>query len=635
MTRKPGDLLVKSIACLRRKPGRSTDPGLGQSGLGQSGLGQSDHSLHRKLWIGTGIVTVCTIVLAMSLLVRSYDDFVTARRNLHDVSDYGQLLETANLLSAERGPTNGVLGEEASVDSASRQRLAQFRRASDAALAQLTGHARTPAASDHLHVPPAILDRVLQQLTRARAEVDRLGAMPLQDRRLAEIQHAIESMFAVVDLLQPAIGWKVQRLIERDASLAGPVLIGQMLGDLREYGGRIASQIMAPIAARQPLALANLIDFSRTRGRLLELWQLVGRQTNSAADPRLADVRHTAEQQFFGQGLTMLDDLVQEGRRSGDYSMTPAELTARFVPTLRPLEQLRRGFLDQTIEQVSADRDRALRTLAATAGLTTAILAILAGLIVSAQRFVFRPLLLARNMVIALAEDRDVTPSADPSRAREMNRLFDAIEVLRGKLRERAVLTGQLKLLAETDGLTGLLNRGALERIGETDAAYQGLGGDICLILMDIDHFKQVNDRHGHLVGDQVLTDVAGLVRSVLRPGDIVARFGGEEIAILVAGDDIDAAAGLAKRMRLALQQHDIVVASGGRLAVTASFGVARGRRGKQAWHHLIEAADAALYRAKSDGRNRVRCAPRSLAVVPQAIDAPLPEQPRPREIRR
>ncbi|WP_204264928.1 hypothetical protein, partial [Haemophilus influenzae] len=105
----------------------------------------------------------------------------------------------------------------------------------------------------------------------------------------------IEGMFAVVDQLQPGISWKVQRLVERDARLAGPVMTGQMLGDLREYGGRIASQIMAPIAARQPLALNNLIDFSRTRGRLLQLWQLIGRQDDFATDdPRLAAIRRDA-----------------------------------------------------------------------------------------------------------------------------------------------------------------------------------------------------------------------------------------------------------------------------------------------------------------------------------------------------
>lgn len=624
MARTSIDFIANAIASLRFRTSLRVN------------RGHSDHNLHRKLWIGTGIATICTIVLAAGLLVRTYDDFVTARRNLHDLSDYRHLLDAANLLSAERGPANDVLGEQPANGGAARDRLARFRSASDAALDRLAEHPG-PSELAESHVPAAILQGVRQQLIRARAEIDRLSALPLADRSLADIQGAIEGMFAVVDLLQPGISWKVQRLVERDARLAGPVMIGQMLGDLREYGGRIASQIMAPIAARQPLAMNNLIDFSRTRGRLLQLWQLIGRQDDFVTGgPRLAAISRDAEREFFGEGLATLVDLVHQGRVSGNYSMTPAELTAFFVPTLQPLERLRRGFLDMTVERVATDRDRALRMLTAAAGLTLAILAILAGLIVSAQRFVFKPLLQARDMVIALADDRDVAPPAVASRAREMTRLFDAIAVLRGKLRERAALTEQLKRLAETDGLTGLLNRGALERIGETDAAYRGLAGDVCMILMDIDHFKQVNDQHGHLVGDQVLIEVAGLVRSIVRPVDIVARFGGEEIAIVLAGHDIAAAIDLARRMRLILQQREIVVANGKRLCVTASFGVARGKRGRRDWHHLIEAADGALYRAKSDGRNRVRsAAPLVLLTMPPTPGTTLPaEQQAPRGVR-
>ncbi|CEJ12219.1 putative diguanylate cyclase YdaM [bacterium YEK0313] len=577
--------------------------------------GQPDHSLNRKLWIGAGIITICTLILAAVLLARSYDDFTTARFNLHEISDYGDLLEAANRISAERGPTNSVLGEEPAAVSPARQRLARFRAASDEALARLTDHPG-PAAPEH--VPQAMIELVRRQLLNARAEVDRISRQPLASRDVVDLQRVIEAMFDAVDRLQPAIRWKIARLVARDARLASPVITGQMLGDLREYGGRIASQIMAPIAARRPLALNNLIAYSETRGRLIELWQLVGRQDHTIADDRrLADLWRQTELQFFGDGLAMLEDVVREGRGAGHYTMTPAELTNRFVPTLQPLEDLRRAFLDLTIARVAADRERALHTLGAAIALALAILVILAGLLVSAQRFVFRPLLQARDMVIALADNRRVARPTAGTGSKEMSRLFDAIGSLDGRLRERAVLMEQLKLLADTDALTGLLNRGALERIGETDTPYQGLARDICLILMDVDHFKAINDRHGHLVGDQVLTEVATLVRASLRQGDLVARFGGEEIAILVPEKDINAALALAGRIRQDLAQHVFVLDGGTRLQVTASFGVACGSRGGEHWRSLIEAADAALYQAKSAGRDRVQGALSSLVRPP------------------
>lgn len=614
MSSQKRNIIVRSIDSLR---GKTFGDEAGDHGL-------PDHSLNRKLWIGAGIITICTLILAAVLLARSYDDFVTARFNLHEISDYGDLLEAANRISAERGPANSVLGEEPAADSAARQRLTRFRTASDEALARLTEH---PGRNDPEHVPLAIIEPVRRQLLDARAEVDRISRMPLASREVADLQRAIEAMFDAVDRLQPAIRWKIARLIARDARLASPVITGQMLGDLREYGGRIASQIMAPIAARRPLGLNNLIAYSETRGRLVELWHLVGRQDHTiAGDKRLADLWRQTELQFFGDGLTMLEDLVREGRGAGNYAMTPAELTARFVPTLQPLEDLRRAFLDLTIAHVAADRERALHTLGAAVALALAILGILAGLLVSAQRFVFRPLLQARDMVIALADNRRVTRPVTGTGSKEMSRLFDAIGSLDGRLRERAALMEQLKLLADTDGLTGLLNRGALERIGETDKPYQGLARDICLILMDIDHFKAINDQHGHLVGDQVLTDVATLVRSTLRQGDLIARFGGEEIAILVPDKDINAALSLAARIRQDLAQHVFVLEGGMRLQVTASFGVARGSRGGDNWRHLIETADAALYQAKSEGRNRVHGALLTL-VQPPAPDAVRPQR--------
>lgn len=619
MSSERNTILTKILDVLRRKTGPSE--------IGDQV--KTDHSLNRKLWIGTGIITVCTIILAAGLLARSYNDFVTARSNLHDISDYGDLLEAANRVSAERGPANSALGEAPATDGATQRNLARFRAASDESLRRLIDHAARSATDDVNQVPLAMIEPVRRQLLRARADIDRLHSQPLTSRDVGELQRAIQAMIDVVEQLQPAIRWKIERLIARDARLASPVLTGRMLGELREHGGRIASQIMAPIAARRPLALGNLINYSETRGRLIELWQLVGRQDHTIGDERLADLWHQAEQQFFGDGMTMLEQLVREGRSTGSYTMTPTELTARFVPTLQPLEDLRRTFLDRAIARVAADREQALHMLGVTIALTLAILAILAGLIISAQRFVFRPVLQARDMVIALADNRHVARAPTGTGSKEMSRLFEAIGILDGRLRERAVLMEQLKLLADTDALTGLLNRGALERIGETDRPYQGLARDICLILMDIDHFKAINDQYGHLVGDQVLTDVATLVRSTLRQGDLVARFGGEEIAILVPDKDINAALALATRIHQDLASHVFAVEDGTRLKVTASFGVARGSRGGDHWRRLIEAADAALYQAKSDGRNRVHGA---LLTLVQPLP---PDQARPaREIR-
>ncbi len=577
-----------------------------------------DHSLRRKLLIGTGIALVCTGILATSVIGRSLDDYRRARQNLSGLESYRLILDAANLLSAERGPSNSVLGDAGVTHGALRERLTAFRAKSDAILDRLSARAG---------VSPEMLAPTRMQLLEGRRQVDHVAAMPRADRSVADVQAAIESMFQVVDTFQSVVAWKAGALTVSSPGLAAPVMTGRILGELREHGGRIASQIMAPIAVSQPLQVKHLVDSNRTRGRILELWRLTGDEDVIGRDnPRLAADWRDVQRMFLEQGLSLVDGLVAEGRISGRYSMTADEFTVRFVETLKPLERLRGGFLDAAIERFTVLRNGALVTLAITIAITTVILGILAGLLVAAQRFVFGPLMRAREAVIVLAEDRPTVPYPEPHHATEMRRLFDAIEFLRGRVAERASLTKELKQQAETDGLTGLMNRGALDMIGERHGSRAGEDA-ACLILMDVDHFKAINDRYGHLEGDHVLKECVRVVRPMLRPGDIFARFGGEEFVILISGDDLTGATALAKRIRTVLEAHAFVLSDGTALTVTASLGVAKGNLGQLAWRQLVEAADAALYRAKSDGRNCVRHSqplhPTLVPDLPEGPDAP------------
>lgn len=583
---------------------------------GQPGARGGDHSLRRKLLLGTGVVFVCTAILAMSVIGRSFDDYRHARQNLRGLESYRLILDAANLLSAERGPSNSVLGDNGGARDELRARLTAFRARTDAILAQLS-------APEGGGVPVDMLAPTRAQLLEGRREVDRVAAIPRERRRLDDVQSVIESMFTVVDIFQSVVTWKAAALTASNPGVAAPVLAGRIFGELREYGGRIASQIMAPIAIGQPLQRKHLIDSNRTRGRILELWKLIeNSDSNDGGDPRLAARLRDAERMFLGEGLGMVEGLIAEGRVSGRYAMTADAFTVQFVKTLKPLEQLRDAFLDNAIERLTGTRNEALTILSMTIAITAVILAILIGLMAAGQRFLFGPLMRAREAVIALAEDRPVLPARAAHHATEMSRLFDAIDILRTSLAERASLTEKLKQQAETDGLTGLMNRRALDMIGESHTSSQVMADGACLILMDLDHFKSINDRHGHLEGDHVLRETVRLIRPMLGTNDIFARFGGEEFVILIPGHDLAEANGLAKRIRTVLEMHNIELSSGSVLTVTASFGVAKGNLGERGWRRLVEGADAALYRAKSDGRNCVRQSPSAHpSLVPELPD--------------
>jgi diguanylate cyclase (GGDEF)-like protein len=576
-----------------------------------------DHSLRRKLLVGAGIAFICTSILAVGVIGRSFDDYRRARQNLRGLESYRLILDAANLLSAERGPSNSVLGDTGVTHGALRERLTAFRLRSDTILDQLSAQAGAG-------VPADLLKPVRAQLLEARQEVDRVAAIPRERRRLDDVQSVIESMFKVVDTFQPVVAWKAGMLTASNPALAEPVMTGRIFSDLREYGGRIGSQIIAPIAIGQPLPLKNLIDSNRTRGRILELWNLVGDQAvASRGDARLALPLRDAERMFFGEGLELVDMLIAEGRTSGNYAMTADQFTVRFVETLKPLERLRGAFLDVAIERLAETRTGALVVLTVTIAITMIILAVLVCLVFAAQRFIFGPLMRAREAVIVLAEDRPTVFHHEQPRAIEMRRLFDAIGILRDSLAERASLTRQLKQQAETDGLTGLMNRRALDMIGESHTSSRVMADGVCLILMDVDHFKAINDRHGHLEGDRVLKETIQSIRPMLGANDLFARFGGEEFVVLIPGRDIGEAVAQAERIRRVLEEKRIMLSNGAMVNVTASFGVARGSLGQFAWRRLIEAADAALYRAKSDGRNCVRHSPPAPSLVPDLPDEP------------
>lgn len=174
-----------------------------------------------------------------------------------------------------------------------------------------------------------------------------------------------------------------------------------------------------------------------------------------------------------------------------------------------------------------------------------------------------------------------------------------------------ALANARLYRMAITDGLTELYTRRYCETaMRKFLAAYESAPeNDFCVMLLDIDHFKRVNDTHGHQVGDDVLVEIAGLIRSNIRDGDVACRYGGEEFLVLMAGG-VTAARESAQRLRQIIEEHvfSSSIAPELRLRNNISIGVANfplhGRTGDE----VVGAADQALYKAKVQGRNRVVC---------------------------
>lgn len=171
----------------------------------------------------------------------------------------------------------------------------------------------------------------------------------------------------------------------------------------------------------------------------------------------------------------------------------------------------------------------------------------------------------------------------------------------------------QMETLAMQDGLTGLLNRRAIEAQARAELSRaERQGTPLCLALLDIDHFKAVNDRHGHEVGDRALRHVAQVLAAHVRTYDWAGRWGGEEFLVLLPGAEPAGAAVAADRIRTAMAEAPLALDGGGTLTLTVSIGVA-GQSSQatepMALAALVHRADEALYCAKREGRNRVALA--------------------------
>jgi diguanylate cyclase (GGDEF)-like protein len=188
-------------------------------------------------------------------------------------------------------------------------------------------------------------------------------------------------------------------------------------------------------------------------------------------------------------------------------------------------------------------------------------------------------------------------------------------------MRELTLANEQLASLAATDGLTDLPNKRAFDDTLKREMARSSRHRvALSLLVFDVDHFKKVNDTYGHATGDAVLVAIANCLRATLRAGDFAARYGGEEFVVLLPNCDATGAVVVAERLRSIIAASKLATANGP-LAVTTSIGVACMAHGAETGRELFERADAALYRAKGSGRNRV-CVSEQAELVPTVIEA-------------
>jgi diguanylate cyclase (GGDEF)-like protein len=519
----------------------------------------------------------------------------------------------AEKLSLERGPVNAVLGDQHPADPQRRASLQDARAATDQALLQLQ---RELLADDNGGASPALVLQALHDaLQSARAAVDQLAALAPAGRTPEKLKGTVEQMFGLVPQTLDAVTAYTLASEHAYPRISRTLTKARYAVELREYAGRLGSVLTPALAKRQPLTAEEHEQLQLLRGRITQLRQQIQAPGDGSGDPAsLAAAMARVDEVYFGAGQRLLADIEQASRAGRAYAVDTGQFAQRYVPTMTPSLALRDELLREAQTQALRDHQHARSELWIAILSGAAILLALTLLTLIIRRRVIVPLLRATHAVIRLGDGDYSRDPSDTQRPDEIGDMLRALSTLRTNSIERQQLElerqrliEELRLRANTDYLTGILNRRAFTSAGNKRLhRAREQNETLTVLLFDIDHFKSVNDSYGHEVGDQVLIRVAALMREQLRDGEILARHGGEEFVVMPAHCTQEQACVLAERLRATIEREPLTLADGHILRVTASFGVASATGPQAALDDLLHAADLALYRAKRKGRNRV-----------------------------
>jgi diguanylate cyclase (GGDEF)-like protein len=558
-------------------------------------------------WMGIVAAAIGCLLLGGTAVLNNLNEYQRQSHGAYELERFSALLEAVNAISSERGPANSAMAATDDRAAASRAELIAKRAETDGAVSRMEEVFKDTLGDEECSIA---FERLHADLENGRQKVDIAANTPFSERDPREIGRGIMAMFAAADAATTLRDLVSGHIMVETPSLAGELMLANSASTLRDQEGRLGSFVVMALVApreRDPMYLQRM---QATDGIIRSLWSTsVSLADKLLPEPEITNLVQAVQRDFFDGALLLALDAAEN--HTADNSLSPAALTAEFVPGLRSSELLRTAVVRHAVAAMNRSAENALKALISAALLTGGILAVLVIVAVVFRQTLFAPLMRLQDDVLALASGDHSEPTLPKGMAREVGNIFSGLDVLRHNLTEKRLLEEEqrrlnrrLRRLAETDTLTGLLNRRALlSRVGAMFRRADRIGESLAVVLFDIDHFKVVNDTHGHAVGDEVLSGVARLIDGALRTGDTFARIGGEEFVLILRRADHITAYNLLERMRILLS--DTAVQGKLELKVTASFGVAMRSAGSaQDWDDIFSLADQRLYMAKGAGRN-------------------------------
>lgn len=565
-------------------------------------------SIQKIQLTGTIVIAVSAILLATLAALPSVSSYLRYRTNAKQLNRFETALQSAWLVSAERGPANNLMAAS-SADPGRVEHLAAARKATDDKLSQVE-----ISFAEEIKAQPGLaksLAETRQKIAQSREAVDAVVALSPEARSYSAMANAIQAMFKAADSVNLLRGKVARAIITKTPDVAIDIAMTGTAGVMRDRIGRLGSYVVMSLQANQQDRLSYRAKFDTEMQSVMlvksSLWNYTAAYLST---PRLDAAFRDFDTYYFGQSLRYAQNTIAIVVPSA--RPTARDFSENYIQGMQSSDQLRDLILAETRARIEKNKQQAL--IYALASLFLALIAVLVLLRLTSvyKTALFQPMQSVLSQISAIAAGDLSGAERQTGIAPEVTKMFRELDFLREQLRQKGemedqqrALAEQLRTLSETDALTGVFNRRALEKsvraILSGNEQYQSLG----VMIVDIDHFKSINDRYGHAMGDLALQKTANLLKGALRKSDILARYGGEEFVVVLQDVSHATATATADRLRRLIEVQTFDEQAG--LSLTASFGVVwQEARTINSWDELIAIADDRLYQAKRAGRNRV-----------------------------
>lgn len=554
-------------------------------------------SLQAKLSLCLVLTNVVLIGFSLSSLLDAVNMYNLAGRLAAINACSEALYLSIEALAFERGRAKVILAEDNPVTEVNQLFIKERRRQADESLQ--IGLERLnmiePATAEHLRMK-------YEELKKLRDRVDVQAGMDYSERE--EIFGDEWFKFATVFILEIR---DVLELLSSKEPLGNFFNYSSQLQlyciEFRIFSGYSGSVLTTALTQNSTISSDKYQEFLEARAKADYLWSKLNNAIEKLKHDKITDNRDKVLHEYFNTYRPYQNTLLQSAMHEPVSKDSIIRLKTLSVPAFDSIFGLIEAINVEKRSHFADLKEQAARELQIAIFNCFLVLAFSVAVFCYFRSRLFVPMQrIIHSLQSVVKGEPTICLEADAKRKDEIGWLVRGVTLLQTNIKEERRLKAKNEMLAATDGLTGLYNRHRLaQEIDGILAEADHCNVPISLIMLDIDNFKNVNDKYGHLVGDEVLKEISQIVKRLIRKADKLFRVGGEEFLILLPRTDIVEVAEVAEKIRKILEEKRLLHVG----QVTVSLGVAERYKGEPFQEALMRADDN-LYQAKKHGRNRV-----------------------------